>query len=45
MEFGERGNVSGNLINPEAIAVDGSDKVYVTRGGTRGVSVFRLIYN
>lgn len=45
MEFGGRGNYPGNLMIPEVIAVDGSDKLYVTQGGNRGVSVFRLIYN
>jgi hypothetical protein len=45
MEFGGRGNGPGNLITPEALAVDGSDKLYVTQGGNRGISVFRLIYN
>jgi hypothetical protein len=45
MEFGGRGNGPENLIVPSVLAVDGSDKVYVTQGGNRGVSVFRLIYN
>ncbi|HUI66974.1 MAG TPA: hypothetical protein VL087_02040 [Nitrospirota bacterium] len=45
IEFGGRGIGPGTLINPEVIAVDGSDKLYVTQGGNRGVSVFRLIYN
>jgi len=45
MEFGGRGNGPGDLIVPDMLAVDGSDKVYVTQGGNRGVSVFRLIYN
>ena len=45
MEFGGRGNGPGDLIVPDVLAVDGSDKVYVTQGGNRGVSVFRLIYN
>ncbi len=44
-EFGGRGNDPGNLITPDVLAVDGSDKLYVTQGGNRGVSVFRLIYN
>ncbi len=44
MEFGGRGNGPGDLIVPEILAVDGSDKVYVTQGGNRGVSVFRLNY-
>jgi len=45
MEFGGRGNGASELIVPDLIAVDGSDKVYVTQGGNRGVSVFKLIYN
>lgn len=45
MEFGGRGNNPENLIVPDLLAVDGSDKVYVTQGGNRGVSVFRLFYN
>jgi len=45
MEFGGRGNGPDNLIVPDVLAVDGSDKVYVTQGGNRGISVFRLIYN
>jgi hypothetical protein len=44
MEFGGRSNGPDDLIVPNALAVDGSDKVYVTQGGNRGVSVFRLIY-
>jgi len=45
MEFGGRGNSPDSLIVPDGLAMDGSDKVYVTQGGNRGVSVFRLIYN
>ncbi len=45
IEFGGRGNGPENLIVPDVLAVDGSDKVYVTQGGNRGVSVFRLNYN
>jgi hypothetical protein len=45
MEFGGRGIGPGDLITPDVLAVDGSDKLYVIQGGNRGVSVFRLIYN
>jgi hypothetical protein len=45
MEFGGRGNGPDNFIVPDMLAVDGRDKVYVTQGMNRGVSVFRLIYN
>jgi hypothetical protein len=45
MEFGGRGNGPGNLIVPQVLAVDGSDRLYVIQAGNRGVSVFRMIYN
>ena len=45
IEVGGRGNDPSSLITPEGIAVDGSDKMYVTQAGNRGVSVIRLIYN
>jgi hypothetical protein len=43
-EFGGRGNEPGNLITPDVLAMDGSDRLYVTQAGNRGVSVFRMIY-
>ena len=45
MDFGGPGDGPGNLTTPDALAVDGGDKVYVTQGGNRGVSVFKLDYN
>lgn len=44
-EFGRRGVNPDNLIVPDEITVDQSDKVYVTQARRRGVSVFRLAYN
>lgn len=41
-EFGYRGSGPGNLLQPTALVV-GGDKVYVSQGGTRGVSVFRIV--
>lgn len=43
-EFGHRGVNPDNLIVPDEIAVDQSDKIYVTQTRKRGVSVFRLAY-
>jgi len=43
MEFGERGDAPANLIIPDSLALDSSDKLYVTQGGNRGISVFRLV--
>jgi DNA-binding beta-propeller fold protein YncE len=44
-EFGGRGNGPGNLIVPQVLAMDGSDRLYVIQAGNRGVSVFRMLYN
>jgi len=41
-EFGYRGGKPENLIVPDDIAVDQRDRVYVSQGRTRGVSVFAL---
>jgi hypothetical protein len=41
-QFGYRGFKPGNLIAPDDIAMDGDDRVYVTQGGRRGVSVYRV---
>jgi hypothetical protein len=43
-EFGYRGSRPDNLIVPDQIAIDGRDRVYVTQGRRRGVSVFALTY-
>jgi hypothetical protein len=44
-QFGSRGLKPGNLIAPDSIVIDSSDRIYVTQGRSRGVSIFRLIYN
>jgi DNA-binding beta-propeller fold protein YncE len=41
-EFGYRGSKPDNLIVPDDIAADGSDRVYVSQWRRRGVSVFSL---
>lgn len=41
-EFGYRGPRPENLIVPDDLAVDGRDRVYVSQGRRRGVSVFAL---
>ena len=44
-QFGFRGHRPGNLIAPDDIAVDENDRIYVTQGARKGVSVFKLTYN
>lgn len=44
-EFGYRGLGSENLIVPDDIAIDKRDRIYVTQGRKRGVSVFALSYD
>ncbi len=41
-EFGYRGTRPENLIVPDDIAVDGKDRLYVSQGRRRGISVFAL---
>jgi len=41
-QFGYRGLNPGNLIAPDEIAIDDSDRIYVTQTRKRGVSVFKL---
>lgn len=43
-EFGGRGLGRGRLIGPKNLAVDDTDKVYVSQLRNRGVSVFQLNY-
>lgn len=43
-EFGYRGTRPENLIVPDQIAIDSRDRVYVTQGRRRGVSVFALTH-
>jgi hypothetical protein len=42
IEFGYRGVGPGNLIVPDSLAVDRKDRVYVSQGRRRGISVFAL---
>jgi len=44
-EFGGRGNAPGSLVIPSNMALDDTDRLFVSQGGKRGVSVFRLVYN
>jgi hypothetical protein len=44
MQFGSRGLRPGNLTAPDDIAIDGNDRVFVTQGRERGVSVFKITY-
>lgn len=44
-EFGYRGARPENLIVPDDIAIDRKDRVYVSQGRRRGVSVFALTQN
>jgi len=43
-EFGYRGARPENLIAPDDITIDRRDRIYVTQGRGRGVSVFALTY-
>jgi hypothetical protein len=43
-QFGYRGLKPGNLIAPDDVAVDASDRVYVTQNSKRGVSVYSVSY-
>jgi hypothetical protein len=44
-EFGYRGTKAANLVVPDDIAVDAKDRVYVSQGRRRGISVFALSRN
>jgi hypothetical protein len=44
-QFGFRGLRPENLFAPDEIAIDSSDRIYVTQGRKKGISVFKLIYN
>lgn len=44
IEFGYRGARPQNLIVPDDIAIDSRDRLYITQGRKRGVSVFALTY-
>ena len=44
-QFGYRGLRPGNLLFPNDIAIDNRDRIYVTQGGRKGISVFKLSQN
>lgn len=44
-EFGYRGSRPENLIQPEEVAIDRKDRIYVSQWRKRGVSVFALARN
>jgi len=44
-QFGFRGLKPGNLFAPADIAIDRNDRVYVSQGRKKGISVFKLSYN
>jgi DNA-binding beta-propeller fold protein YncE len=44
VQFGSRGLRPDGLIVPDDIAIDSNDRIYVTQGRKRGVSVFKLTY-
>ena len=43
-QFGFRGLKPENLFAPDEIAIDTNDRIYVTQGRNRGVSVFKITY-
>jgi hypothetical protein len=43
-QFGLPGRKPGNLTAPDQIAIDGSDRVYVTQNGRRGVNVYKVTH-
>lgn len=43
-QFGFRGVGPGSLIRPRALTIDSRDRVYVTNGARRGISVFKITY-
>ena len=44
-QFGDRGLGPGNLIAPDDLTIDGSDRVYVTQSKKRGVNVYKITYD
>jgi DNA-binding beta-propeller fold protein YncE len=42
IEFGYRGTKPGSLFVPDAVVIDKRDRIYVSQGARRGVSVFAL---
>ncbi len=43
-QFGFRGRRPENLFAPDDIAIDRNDRIYVTQGRKRGISVFKITY-
>ncbi len=43
-QFGFRGLRPENLFAPDDIAIDHNDRIYVTQGRKRGISVFKITY-
>jgi len=44
-EFGYRGDKAANLVVPDDLAIDEKDRLYVSQGRKRGVSVFALAHD
>jgi hypothetical protein len=44
-QFGFRGLKPENLFAPDDIAIDSNDRIYVTQGRNRGISVFKLSHS
>jgi len=44
-QFSTYGTRPGELVGPKDLYIDAQDRVYVTQGRKRGVSVFRLAYD
>jgi hypothetical protein len=43
-EFGYRGNQPKNLVVPNDIDIDNDGKLYISQGGSRGISVYKIQY-
>jgi len=43
-DFGYRGGGPSNLIAPDEVVIDDKDRLYITQGRAKGVSVFQLNY-
>jgi hypothetical protein len=44
-QFGFKGRKAGNVIAPDQITIDRSDRVYVTQNGRRGVNVYKVTHD
>ncbi len=45
MQFGSEAGKPGELFAPRDLSVDAQDRVYVSQGRNKGVSVYRLVYD